>query len=306
MEVNPLSLTDASGQTWESMSTNVRQSLASAIAADDACALTYTSFYQQQAQGELRTQDNHFDLHREEYQEWRRLVRRLHRVTTFTGIANILAEASAYRAARRMWPKLVLAVLPDRWYRGTPEPDTQLNLDGLLVYVREFLSRHDHGGISTRQSILLVGISPFVTPFEQQGEDSLYMIVDPQPEEGGSPVLLLEDHWAGNEIVFWSMRIPESLWTHDLLRTIGRLEECLQETIECTLKYNELELPQMVSWQSLPGMKLNLEIVHSDISDPSLADCTEELGAVDTVTMMQLPTDAVVLGERRQAHQNFI
>ena len=53
-------------------------------------------------------------------------------------------------------------------------------------------------------------------------------------------------------------------------------------------------------------MKLNLEIVHSDISDPSLADCTEELGAVDTVTMMQLPTDAVVLGERRQAHQNFI
>ena len=268
--------------------------------ADDSAGMEATKLWQQLVQGrfaedhQCETLENYFDQQREDYQAWRRFVHRLHRDTLMIGIDRLLDEAQAHRAARRVWPEFVVAALPDRWYRGTPTPHHHLNIENMMIYMQQ-----GDEDVLSRQRIHIIGVFPYVTLYEQQGEEALYMLVDLWPENDRSMVLVLEDHWNNQELVFWPLTIPRSVWTTDLLRTVGRLEECMQETIDCTLKYHEVELPTLVTWQSIPGMKLNLVIQHEG---SHIHEC-QSYSQSDENSMMQLPVELAVLEARRVDHQ---
>lgn len=230
--------------------------------------------------GYEETDYSDFERHWHHYEEWRRHVRRLMRMTFSFGLDRLQDEALAFRRARWNWPQFVLVVLPDSWYRGTPVSEMVLDIEGIVVYAREYLSEQQPHLVPIESQVALCAVLPFLTPYEQQGDDSLFLLVDPL-QRPGFPVLLLEDHWSQDWIAYWPMKLPASLWTDDLLRTLGRLEECQEESVSCILTFDGQELPRMVSWQCLPGMKLNLQISNVDAKR-----CQEEM-TDDEVSMMQ-------------------
>ena len=62
------------------------------------------------------------------------------RMTFSFGLDRLQDEALAFRRARWNWPQFVLVVLPDSWYRGTPVSEMVLDIEGIVVYAREYLS----------------------------------------------------------------------------------------------------------------------------------------------------------------------
>ena len=204
-----------------------------------------------------------YERHWIHYAEWRRHVRQLLRATFSFGLQRLQEEALAFKRARQAWPTFVVVALPDVWYRGTPTVETPLDVEGIVVYIREFLFGQHPQDFPLEQSMALCAVFPHLTPYEQNGEDSLYLILDPL-QTPGIPVLILEDHWSQDEPIFWPLKLPMALWTDDLLRTLGRLEECQEETATCILTHDGYELPRLVAWRGLPGMKLNLWIRHDD------------------------------------------
>ena len=212
-------------------------------------------------------EEAHFESDWLQYTMWRQHVREVLSATQHTGLQRICEEAQAYRRARGTWQEFVLVLLPDTWYRGTPPRWSAMDVEGFLVYVRDFLAEQLPTDLPIQRSLHLTGVYPYLTPFEQGGEESLHLLVDPSPETVGAPVLLLEDHWSRTDILYWPMKLPSSLWTDDILRTLGRLEECQDEGISCTLTYDGFELPRLVTWRSRPGMKLGLQIQQMNEQD---------------------------------------
>lgn len=220
-----------------------------------------------------------------QYVMWRQHVRRVLRTTQHSGVQRICNEALAYRRARRAWPGFALVLLPDTWFTGLPQRSSAMDLEGTLVYVRDFLAEQLPDDLPVSRGIHLIGVFPYLTPFEQGGDDLLHLLVDPSPEVAGAPVLLLEDHWSQPDFSYWPMKLPESLWTTDLLRTLGRLEECQDDEILCTLIYDGFELPRLVTWRPWPGMKLSLQIQKKINSLCKSFETEEE----DYFSNMQLP-----------------
>ena len=226
------------------------------------------------------------------YQQWQSRLNRVLSSTHVNNMEELLEEATAFYDARGEWPELVVCVLPDEWHRGTPRDAWHINVGQLIVYLREVLL----ADIPASQEIGISGVKPFVTPMEQFGEDALYILVDAEYSPGYRAIVVIEDHWKEGHPQMRPLRVPSMVDTWQIVEELDLAIECFELDIVCRLEYELLELPRMVQWQALPGMKLYLTIR----SEPNDESCSMELD--DETRFMQLENvvQSMVGQERHQ------
>lgn len=206
---------------------------------------------------ESETEDRaHFDRDFQRHRQWRERVRRAVASTKIHNAEELLQEAVAYHAARGTWPELVICVLPDEWHRDTPIQHWHLDVEYLIVYIRENVL----ASYSIEQRVEISVVKPYVTPLEQFGEEGLYVLVVVEPLAHHVAMLVVEDHWSQSHLQLWPIYVEEFLDTWKVIDAVSRLVDCEDYDTICRLEYDLLEMPQMVSWRALPGMKLHLTI----------------------------------------------
>ena len=224
-----------------------------------------------------------------EYQLWRERVRVALAYTQTFNLHQLLEEARAYHEARGVWPGLVACVVPNDWHKGTPGDAWLLDYESLVVYLREVLL----DGFPVDQKVGLYAVKPFVTPLEQLGEDALYILVLLDPLEGERAILIVEDHWQSDHLQLWPIGVGELT---DTWQVIEEAHRTIDYETTCILEYEMQELPRMVQWRTLPGMKLHLTISRDG------GECELPLALDnDEVEMMQTTQHEPVY-ERQRVH----
>ena len=218
----------------------------------------WQSTIQFHSEEDLRAEDDasYFERDFRLYQQWQARLNRVMSSTHASNLEELLEEATAFHDARGEWPELVVCVLPDEWHRGTPRDAWQINVGQLIVYLREVLL----ADIPANQVIGIFGVKPFVTPMEQFGEEALYILVDAEYRQDFRAILVIEDHWKEGHLQMWPLRVPAMVDTWQIVEELDLAIECYELDTVCRLEYELLELPRMVQWQALPGMKLYLTI----------------------------------------------
>ncbi|CAK9046628.1 unnamed protein product, partial [Durusdinium trenchii] len=228
-----------------------------------------------------------------EYQLWRERVRVALAYTQTFNLHQLLEEARAYHEARGVWPGLVACVVPNDWHKGTPGDAWLLDYESLVVYLREVLL----DGFPVDQKVGLYAVKPFVTPLEQLGEDALYILVLLDPLEGERAILIVEDHWQSDHLQLWPIGVGELT---DTWQVIEEAHRTIDYETTCILEYEMQELPRMVQWRTLPGMKLHLTISRDG------GECELPLALDnDEVEMMQTTQHEPVYERQRVHLQRF-
>ena len=194
--------------------------------------------------------------------------------------------------ARGVWPGLVVCVVPNDWHKGTPGDAWLLDYESLVVYLREVLLE----GFPVDQKVGLYAVKPFVTPFEQFGEDALYILVLLDPREGERAILIVEDHWQSDHFQLWPIGVGELTDTWQVIEEAHRTIDCEDYETTCILEYDMQELPRMVQWRTLPGMKLHLTISRDG------DECELPLAVDDDEVEMMQATQHEPVDERQRAH----
>lgn len=189
-------------------------------------------------------------------QQWWARLHRAMATTRSYNLAELLDEATPFHAARGAWPELVVCILPNDWHRGTPRETWQIDAAHLVVYMREVLLAN----IPFEQEIGIYAIQPFVTPFEQFGEDALNILVDAESRPDLKAILVIEDHWQGDYLQMWLLRVETIVDTWQIVEAVDRMIDCSDYDATCRLECELQELPRMVQWRTLPGMKIYLTI----------------------------------------------
>ncbi|CAK9014482.1 unnamed protein product [Durusdinium trenchii] len=199
---------------------------------------------------------SYFDDDFQHYQIWRQQVRQVMRHTVTYNFGPLLEEVRAYSTAHTAWPDFVVVILPDTWFRGSPGDGWNIDSEQLTVYLRETTLQH----LPTEKEIEMYAVRPFVTPREQSHGEAFYILIDEEATRGRVAILVVEDHWEADTYQLWPIKVPELVDTWQILEEVHKATECDNFETLCKLEYDLHELPHLVPWRVIPGMKLHLTI----------------------------------------------
>ena len=196
----------------------------------------------------------------------RRHVRQRHdmlrvgRLTTFDGFPFLEAEARAFRESRGVWPDLVICGLVHDvigYWEVSLEDQFLFLLDELRHRLRQFIEPP----IRPREQISFAAVKPLPTTLEQQGEDDLYVLVGTDLRSSDRLALIaLWDFRYETVVEMHPMVLPLTMLRDTLLQLLGLEERCGLAFIDCLVTYDSQELPRLVAWRTIQGMKIVVEV----------------------------------------------
>ena len=196
----------------------------------------------------------------------RRHVRRRHdmlrvgRLTTFEGFSYMADEAIAYKGSRGRWPNVVICGLVHDvigYWELTLDDEFSFSLEELRFKLRDFIEPP----IRPRESISFAAVKPLPTTLEQQGEDDLYVLVGANLLPSDRLVLIaLWDFRQEAVVDLHPMILGATMLRDTLLQQLGLAERCGLAFIDCLVTYETHELPRMMPWRPIQGMKIVVEV----------------------------------------------
>ena len=147
--------------------------------------------------------------------------------------------------------------------------DHRLELDELnLVYhIRLFLQ----DTYRLFEDVKLSVVKPIPTPFQQGGLDAICVVMELWMDDASRLGMVAATGIREDiEPVLKGYRFPRWLLTAEVFERIGLADFCTSPRFRCHLSYDFSELPNLLPWRVLEGMRLDLQVVEDTCGFDSL------------------------------------
>ena len=196
---------------------------------------------------------------RDHMQLWHE-IHRTERYTRFHQFSFLLEEATAFRRGRGHWQEIVICGMIHHvlgYWELALEDDFSFTLQEFQNRLRAFVTPPLH----IEEHVIMAGVKPMPTVFEQQGDDGLYVLIGHDVLESERLVLVaLWDLRTDAKAELHPMTLPQTMLRDVLLQSLGLERRCMLAFIDCVVLHDSIELPHFMPWRTFHGMKITVEI----------------------------------------------
>ena len=215
---------------------------------------------------------------RQEQAEWRALVRRAVSRTVIVNYDFVEPEMRFLRGATGYYPPIRFYGADFRLARTVLflHQNFDLEKSNLVYKIRRFLEPEVH----IRDRLYLSFVKPMPTPVQQTETEAICVLVGRvvEPDHRMALVVALGVR-PGIAPVLKGYRLPSRITTAQLLRRLTLQDFCQTEMFRCRVSYDQQELPNLVAWQVIEGMRIDLQVI--DLREQCDFDMTRRL-SLDT------------------------
>lgn len=211
---------------------------------------------------------------RQEQAEWRTMVNRAVSRTVVVNYDFVQPEMRFLRGATGYYPPIRLYGAGFRLVRTVMFLHQHFDLEqsNLVYKIRRFLE-HD---VPVRERVHLSFVKPMPTPVQQTDNEAICVLVGRlvEPDQRLAMVAALGVR-PGIAPVLKGYKLPSRITTAQLLRRLTLQAFCQSEIFRCRVSYDQQELPSLVTWQVIEGMRIDLQVI--DLREQCDFDLTRRL-----------------------------
>ena len=195
---------------------------------------------------------------------WDQFAAQMARVTIISGIEQALQEARAFWQARGEHPKFVVVVANEHWLDGFQESFGRLPgyaYPDFAGVIRANLAPW----FSFAITLHVWQVEPNLTPYEQDQEDDIYMVVDQRLPQGiRVAILIVHDPEDLGVIDRKAVRVPAFLTDQLTYQAAGCETKCRDSEYVCVVEHQGQRYMPGLYWEVSNGMKLVVSIMHKN------------------------------------------